>query len=326
MAICYLGIDLGGTNVKAGLVEETGVVRSKISIPTEAERGPDHVIDRMILAGKMAIDEARQSPDAVRAIGIGAPGALNHKQGVIVSPPNLPGWRNVPVRDRLSGHFGLPATLENDANAAAWGEFWVGAGRTAESLVMFTLGTGVGGGIVSDGKFIRGFFDNGAEIGHMIIEPSGRLCNCGQRGCLEAYASASHTARIATDAILAGRESSMKQILDRGEAITTERIVEHMGRGDALATETWQQTCRYIAIGCINLTHIINPEMIILSGGMVYAGDTLLVPVRQHFEALRSPAFESSYPQIVLAELGNDAGFIGAAGAAKLAESLGELA
>jgi len=314
----YAGIDLGGTNIKAGVVDTEGKVLSNVSIPTEAEHGPDHVINRMCQAGQAAIDQAKLTKDQIRAVGIGAPGSLSHKDGVIIKPPNLPGWSNVPVRDRVSRQMQLPATLENDANAAAWGEFWVGAGKEAHSLVMFTLGTGIGGGIVYDGKFIRGCFDNAAEIGHIIVEPNGRLCGCGQRGCLEAHTSASYTAKIAAEAIDAGTESTMKQARDRGQEITTELIVEHMNKGDGLARDIWHQTCRYLAIGCINMAHVMNTEIIVLSGGMIYAGDDLLRPVRQYYEQLRGPAFGQTYPQIVLATLGNDAGFIGAAGAAML--------
>jgi len=325
MSKYYAGIDLGGTNIKAGVVDPQGNICSRISILTEAQLGPDHVIERMCHAVRQAASKANLKTENIRALGIGAPGALNHKQGIIVAPPNLPGWRNVHVRDRLSERLKLPATLENDANAAAWGEFWVGAGKNADSLVMLTLGTGIGGGIVVADRFIRGFFDNGAEIGHMIVNPQGRMCKCGQRGCFEAHASAYHTARAAEESIRAGRESSMKTILDAGGQITTELIVEHIQRGDKLAHEVWEQACKYIAIGSINLAHIVNPEMIILSGGMIYAGDTLLGPVRRYFSQLRSPTFGESYPRIVPAELGNDAGFIGAAGAAKLACDLNEL-
>ncbi len=325
MAENFIGIDLGGTNIKAGVVGRSGTQLSKVSIPTCSELGPDGVVQRMCQAAESAMTEASLDKGDIDAIGIGAPGALSHKRGVIISPPNLPGWSNVPVRDMIGGHFNLPTTLENDANAAAWGEFWVGAGKGTDSLVIFTLGTGIGGGIVLNGRFIRGFFDNGAEIGHMIIDPNGEKCNCGQQGCFEAHASASHTARIATAAIQSGRTSSMKAILDQGGEIDTELILKHKLAGDGLAEEVWDATCKAIAVGSINLSHIINPEVIVLSGGLVYAGDELLKPIEKHFRQLRSPAFGDNYPRIVLAQLGNDAGLIGAAGAAKLARDLGEL-
>jgi len=325
MTTCFAGIDLGGTNIKAGIVDENGKVLSKTSIRTEAEGGPDVVISRMCQAAQTVMDMAKISRDHVRAIGVGAPGSLDHKAGIILEPPNLPGWHNVPVRDRIQSHFNLPTTLENDANVAAWAEFWIGAGQEADSLVLFTLGTGIGGGIVCEGKFIRGFFDNGAEIGHMIIDPDGRQCGCGQRGCFEALASASYTARNAIEAMEAGAESSMKAIRNRGGEITSEVILDEMLKGDKLARDIWHQSCRYIAIGSINMAHIMNPELVVLAGGMSYAGEHLLGPVRQYYNELRGPAFGETYPQIVLAALGNDAGFIGAAGAAKLAIDLGEL-
>lgn len=320
----YLGIDLGGTNIKTGVMDPAGRVCSKLSVPTEAKHGPDDGIDRMCRAGRDAVEQAGLEMDRIRAIGIGSPGPLNHKQGT-VSPANMPGWQDVPLRDRIGRHFDLPTTLENDGNVAAWGEFWVGAGRDADSLVMFTLGTGIGGGIVVGGSFIRGFFDNGAEVGHMIIDPRGRMCNCGQRGCFEAHASAAHTANMATEAVQAGRRSSLKDVLDCGESITTERIVEHMQAGDELAREVWHDACKAIAIGTINLSHIINPELVVLFGGMVYAADLLLDPVNEYYKSLRSAIFADNYARIVPAELGNDAGFIGAAGAAKLRAERGEL-
>jgi glucokinase len=318
MTDLYVGIDLGGTDIKVGIVTDDGKVLSKFSQPTEGEHGPDHVLARMCDAAEKALAKANVAVADVKAIGVGAPGALDHANGVIIAPPNLPGWKNVPVRASISKHFNRPATLENDANAAAWGEYWIGAAKGTRSLVMFTLGTGVGGGIIINHHLLRGFFDNAGELGHMLLRPDGgRKCGCGQTGCMEAYASASHTARIITAEIENGKSSSLKAVLDAGLPITTALIVQHKNRGDALANEIWQQTCKYIAMGCINVTHVINPEMIVLAGGMSHAGNDLLVPVMEHFERMRSPVFGRSYPKIGLATLGNDAGFIGAAGLGK---------
>jgi len=314
----YLGIDLGGTNIKTGVVDENAKVYSKVSIATGAVGGPDEVLKRMCQAGEQAIQEAGLKRSDISAVGIGAPGNLSHKKGIIIAPPNLPGWRNVPVRDRISDCFKLPATLENDANAAAWGEYWAGVGRGKHSLVMFTLGTGIGGGIIYHGRIIRGFYDTAAELGHIIVEPNGRKCNCGQFGCVEAYASAMHTANIAMEGLRDGVKSSMKEVYDRDGAITTETILQHMLQGDQYAHDIWHQTCRYLAIACVALNHCVNTEIIVLAGGMVNAGEHLLGPVRQYYWGLQGPVFGEASPQIVLAELGSDAGFVGAAGAAKL--------
>jgi glucokinase len=319
----YLGIDLGGTNIKAGIVTETAKVLSKLSVTTDAECGPDHVLSRMCEAGEEAIKQSGISIQDVTAIGVGAPGALSHKKGIIIAPPNLPGWKNVPVRDYVSRYFNKPATLDNDANAAAWGEYWAGAGRGKSSLVMFTLGTGVGGGIVYDGKFLRGHYDTAAELGHIIVEPNGKRCNCGQIGCLEIYASAINSAKIATEELKAGRKSSMQEELSAGKLITTEIILNHKLKGDSYAEEIWNRTCRYIAIGCVSMDHVINAEIIVLAGGMVAAGEYLLKPVQKFYQELQGPVFGNNSGKIVLAELGNDAGFVGAAGAAKLCEEVG---
>jgi len=190
---------------------------------------------------------------------------------------------------------------------------------------MFTLGTGIGGGIVYHGRFIRGFYDTAAELGHIIVEPNGRLCACGQRGCVEAYASAMNAAKVATEGLLAGAKSSMKEVLDREGAITTETMLEHMLKGDQYAHDMWHQTCRYLAIACVNLNHCVNTQIIVLAGGMVNAGEHLLNPVRKYYWELQGPVFGDASPDIVLAELGSDAGFVGAAGAAKLNLELGEL-
>ena len=321
----YLGIDLGGTNIKAGIVSNDTTVKSNVNMVTERGSGPDGVIRRMCQAGEQAIREAGLRESDLQAIGIGAPGTLNHETGIIIAPPNLPDWRNIPIRDRISSYFKIPAVLENDANAAAWAEYWAGAGRDAESIVMLTLGTGIGGGIILGGHIHRGFNDTAAEIGHMIVQANGRPCACGQRGCLETYASAMNMAQITIEKLEEGRESSMKELLEKGQAITSKVIEDHMIRGDALACEIWEQTCKYLAIGCINIANVINPEMIVFSGGMAKAGDRVLVPFRKYFVENRSYVFEGVVPELAVSELENDAGFIGAAGAAKLACDVGEI-
>jgi glucokinase len=322
----YLGIDLGGTNIKTGVVDEDAKVLSKYSTPTLAEDGgPKGILTRMGQAGEAAIKQAGLNIDDIVAIGVGAPGALSHKDGIIIAPPNLPGWKNVPVRDAISEYFnGKFTTLENDANAAAWGEYWAGVGKGTDSLVMLTLGTGVGGGIVYGGRFVRGYRDVAAELGHMIVEPRGRLCACGQHGCLEAYASASNAARIAVEKITGGTQSSMRAVIEKGQPITTEVIVQHMHQGDQFAYDLWHETCRYIAIGCLNLNHTVNPQVIALAGGMVNAGQHLLNPVRMYYNDLQGNIFGGLCSEIVLAKLGSDAGLVGAAGAAKITLELGD--
>lgn len=317
-----VGIDLGGTNIKFGLMKTSGEVVAKSSWPTEAQGGPDHVTKRMADGALELIAKAGLTKDRVLGIGIGAPGAMSHKLGMIILPPNLPGWKDVPLRDNIAAMTGIPANLENDANAAAYGEFWAGGGQGTQDMVMFTLGTGIGGGVIIDGKLLRGFFDNGAELGHMLVVPNGRLCGCGQRGCIEAYASATFTAVRAVEAIRGGELSVLKERLDTGQPVETPHVIEAANNGDALATRIWDETCRLLATACVNMQHFSNPQKILLGGGMIGAGKYLLDPVRNYFLEMTWKA-AIDYPEIDFATLGNDAGFIGAAGLA-MAELGGE--
>ncbi len=324
---CFLGLDLGGTYIKAGVVDEDANILSKVSVDTEREGGVDVVISRMCRAGELAIEEAGLVKKDIDAIGIGSPGTLNHKKGIVIAPPNLPDWRDVPLRDRISEYFSIPTTLENDANAAAWGEFWAGAGKEVNSLVMLTLGTGIGGGIIIDGKIHRGAHDVAAEIGHMIINYEGRPCACGQVGCVEAYASAMNMAKIAEERLKAGegKDSALRGLLENGELIDSKIIQEYMVRGDEFAEEIWDQTCKYLAVISVSLANLIDPEMIVYAGGMAKAGSVLIDRIRYHFNKIRSEAFREARTKLVLAQLGADAGVVGAAGAAKLARDSGEI-
>ena len=313
MAAYFVGVDLGGTSIKAGLVDENAVVKTSFSVPTG--QGAEAVVKNLIDAAERAIAQAEVDRKDVVGIGIGSPGPMSHKLGMVINPGNLPGMKNVLVREMVSRATGLPVTLENDANAAAWGEFWAGAGKGATDFVMFTLGTGVGGGIITDGKLLRGYYENGGELGHMIVQPGGRRCSCGQPGCLEAYSSAYFLARRAEEFIAEGRASSLKAIVDRGEQIMAEQVVAASKQGDELAKQVWDEACYYLAVACVNLQHATNPQRIVLAGGLIAAGDYLIEPIRRHFKELTWKLLDD-YPQILFATLGNDAGFIGAAGCA----------
>ena len=194
MAEYFLGVDLGGTNIVVGLLDDQGIVLARRSEPTQVELGPDSAIERIGQSCEALLAQCQVPLGQLGAVGVGSPGPLSVRQGVIINPGNLPGFSNLPIRALLSARLKAPVVLENDANSACWGEFWMGAGKDVTDMVMFTLGTGIGGGIVCNGELVHGSGDNGAELGHMIIEPGGRLCTCGQRGCLEAYASATATA------------------------------------------------------------------------------------------------------------------------------------
>ena len=310
-----VGVDLGGTNIKAGLLNGEAEVKSKFSVPTEVDRGTDHVIANIISAAERAIREAGVDRDEVVGIGIGSPGPLSHRQGLIINPANLPCMKNVPLRDLVTERTGIRSTVENDASAAAWGEFWAGAGQGVLDMVMFTLGTGVGGGIITEGRLLRGHFENESELGHTIVHPGGRECSCGQRGCVEAYSSADYLARRAEEMMAEGRSSCLQARVDNGELLVAEHIVEAARAGDELASQVWEEACYYLGVAIVNAQHVINPQRVVLAGGLIAAGDFLLEPIRRYQKELVWHLMDDK-PEILFATLGNDAGFIGAAGCA----------
>jgi glucokinase len=318
-----VGVDLGGTNIKAGLLDAEANVKTQLSIPTQVDAGREQVITNIATAAERAIADAGVGPGEVVGIGIGSPGPLSHRQGTIINPGNLPCLQNVPIREIMTERTGIKTTLENDANAAAWGEFWAGAGKDVSDLVMFTLGTGVGGGIITDGKLLRGHFENAAELGHMPVIPDGRECSCGQKGCVEAYSSAYFVARHAEDLITGGRASSLKARMDAGEMLKAEHIVEAAKAGDEVAVEVWDKACYCLGVATVLAQHVTNPQRVVLAGGMIAAGDFLLDRIRQYAKDLAWKLLDDR-PEISFATLGDDAGFIGAAGCAWEAHRTGD--
>ncbi len=318
-----VGVDLGGTNIKAGLLDAEGKILHKSSVPTEVDRGRDRVIENILTAAEKSVSDSGISRDQVKGIGIGSPGPMSHRRGMIINPGNLPCMKDTPLRDIVKEKTDIPTTLENDANAAAWGEFWAGAGRDVSDMVMFTLGTGVGGGIITDNKLLRGYYENGAELGHVLVHPAGRPCSCGQKGCVEAYSSAYFLARHAEDLIREGKASSLKNKVDAGELLMAEDIVDARRQGDELAMFVWDRACYYLAVMIVNMQHVTNPQRVVLAGGLIAAGDDLLDLVREHHAALKWNLLDDE-PEICFATLGNDAGIVGAAGCAWEALRTGE--
>ncbi len=303
-----IGIDLGGTNIKGGICDVHGRVHGRLSIETQAAGGVEHVLARMAKLVRDLVHESGVRPADVTGVGVGAPGPMSHARGVIYGAPNLPGWVNIPLRDRFAKLVNFPVVLENDANAAAFGEFVVGAGRGFKSLVMLTLGTGIGGGVVLNGQLWRGDFDNAGELGHMVVVPGGRACPCGQRGCFERYGSANAVAERLAEATAAGESSTLA-----GRApIDARDVLAAADAGDALAARIWDETCYYLAVGIVNIQHVLNPALVVLAGGLINAGPRLLDPVQTHFRKL-SWTIAPDEPKISLAKLGDDAGLIGAA-------------
>ncbi|GMU91602.1 MAG: sugar kinase [Candidatus Hydrogenedentota bacterium] len=316
MNLVLAGIDLGGTNVKTAIVARNGDLLGKDSRPTHADEGLDSVLDTMVESYEAAMEKAGADPSDVLAVGIGAPGPMNWRTGVVFSPPNLPGWENVPLADLMRERLRVPTYVDNDANVACWGEFWSGAGREVDSLVCLTLGTGIGGGVVVFGKLLRGPDGTAGEIGHMNVCRDGRQCNCGAKGCLEAYASATGMVRTAIEGIEAGRQTILTQLCNNDlDRIDGRMISDAIARGDQFAAWVMRETAVWIGTGVASLVNILNPEMVVLCGGMIAAGDVLFDPIR---ETTKAQAFDvpAARAVIVPAGLGADSGVIGAAGCA----------
>jgi glucokinase len=309
----YVGLDVGGTTMKAGVVDDAGRPLSAVNLPTEAHKGQEHGLEQMCESIRRATAEAGLRMPDIAAIGVATPGLMDIPAGMILDPPNLKPWRNVPVRQRIYDVFRIPTAFQNDANAAAYGEYWAGAGRDVHSMVMFTLGTGVGGGIIWGDRIIEGEHSHGAELGHIKIEMTRpRLCGCGRRGCLEAYASATAVVHRTQEALAEDKgRSALHPIAENGE-LTSHTIFDAAAAGDELAGKIVEDTAFYLAVGAINLMHTIDPDMVVFGGGMIAAGDSFLERIRHH---VRELAFSvpAAKTQIRYAQLGSDAGFIGAA-------------
>lgn len=313
-----IGVDLGGTFIKAGVVGPLGQVRARTSIDTNAAGGRDEVVSRIVRAAEAVAAQAGLSLDDAIGIGLGSPGVMNLDEGIVITSPNLVCVEGecLPelVEERIQSGS-VRVLLENDANAAAWGEKWAGVGRNVSTMVLFTLGTGIGGGLILNNEIWHGSNDVAAELGHQTVDLNGPLCGCGNRGCIEALASAPGTVRRLREAIENGKPSVLSEGLSAGREVTCKDIYEAALAGDATAREIIEETGRYLAVAATNMLHILNPEMVVFVGGMTGAGDMLLNPIREEVKRRAfAPSFEGV--QIVFGSLGNDAGLIGAAGCA----------
>lgn len=312
-----VGVDLGGTSINVGVVSTDGAtVLGLRSMPTESDRGAKFVVDRMIEMIKASMAEAQVeagiSDGGILGIGLGAPGPLDRVTGTVIESPNL-GWRNFPLRDLIANAVGLEAVLDNDANAAALGEWWVGAGHNVDTLVGITLGTGIGGGIVLSGRVFHGAGGIAGEIGHTTIDSTGRKCKCGNYGCLEAYASGPAIAARAIEGLESGEISTLAELAGGNLAdVTAETVFEAIVSGDEYAREVMRDTAHFLGIGIANVINVLNPEMVVISGGVTRAGDYLFEPLRRE---VRKRAFRNAAEscRIVSSELGVTAGVIGAA-------------
>ena len=309
----YVGIDLGGTNIVAGVVDENYNIIHKASVKTNRPRPEKEIADDMAKVALQAIAEANLTIDDVEWIGIGTPGIANSKDGIIEYSCNL-GFDNTPMVKYIQEHINKPVYVENDANAAAYGEYVAGAGKGHNSLVCITLGAGVGGGVVTDGKILTGFNYAGAELGHTVIEVDGVQCSCGRKGCFEAYSSATGLIRMTKEAMEKDKNSSMWDLVrERNNKVSARISYDAMRLGDKSATEVVDKFTKYLAVGLTNVINIFQPEVLCIGGGVCNEGDALLNPVK---EIVAKEVYTRNSPkntEIVIAKLGNDAGIIGAA-------------
>lgn len=330
----FVGIDVGGQSIKGGVVDDAGQPLSEIDLPTEAFGGNDHFLGRIDLAVERAIVAAGLPLSEISGIGVATPGTMDIQGGLILEPPNMRPLKNVPVREHVQQRFQLPTTFQNDANAAAYGEFWAGAGRGANSIVLFTLGTGIGCGIIVRDMIIEGEHSHGAEVGHIVVQMfDGRMCGCGQPGHLEAYASARSIVKRTKELLISSRESSLRstpigqlsgpsaspaEVEETLDARYAGLVFQAAATGDALAQEIVEDAAYALAVGAVNMMHTINPDRILYGGGMTAAGSPLLSRIQHHVRRLAFPV-PAQKTQILYAELGTKAGFIGSAGCARRA-------
>ena len=311
-----LGVDLGGTKISVGAMRSSGghaiALRSE---PTRAEEGADAVVARIVAMLNGVMAEAGTTLGATRdqfaGVGIGSPGPLDRARGLVITTPNL-GWHDFPLRDRVASAVRLPATLDNDANCATLGEWWVGAAVGGRNVVGMTIGTGIGGGLILDGRLYHGSSDAAGEIGHTSIDSTGRRCKCGNYGCLEAYASGPAIAERAREALAGGETSSMLALAGGNPAaLTAQHVYEASKMGDPVAREVVRETARFIGTGLANLINIFNPDVVVLAGGVAQAGDDLFTPLRAevHRRAFK-PAVDAC--RIVPGALAGAAGVVGA--------------
>jgi glucokinase len=291
-----IGVDLGGTKICTGLLNEAGNLVASVEVPTEAQYGPQHVMDRIYETIRKILDQVNR--EALAGIGIAAPGPLDYKTGVLLSPPNLPGWDRIPLRDIIAEKTGLSTYLDNDANAAAIAEYLYGAGERAENMVYVTVSTGIGAGLILDGKIRRGQTGSSAEVGHMIIEVDGTPCLCGNKGCLEVLASGTAIARTASDVY--------------GKPLNTKQVVDLANQGDDKARQILDYAFHALGIGMLNVVNLFDPSVIVIGGGVSQIGEPLFRAVRAELAANLFRAASLHPVQVVPARLGTRAGVIGA--------------
>ncbi|HZO73357.1 MAG TPA: ROK family protein [Ktedonobacteraceae bacterium] len=320
-----IGVDLGGTQIRTAVLQGA-TLKSRVNLLTGEDPTPDHIMPRIFQAVEQALEAADTTLDEISGIGIAAPGPLDNRTGVVFAPPNLPGWDHVPLKDLFQQRFNVPIFVENDANTAALGEYMFGAGRGSKEMVYMTISTGIGGGIISNGKILEGVSGTAAELGHMTIDWRGERCNCGNIGCLEAITSGTAIGRRANEMIAIGKGEELlafalaqQKPVEENKPGATPSTIHVNARTVAMAAEAGIPLARDIiaraaealGVGLVNIIHIFNPELIILGGGVTQMGAILLDPARRIVEQ-RAMSVPREAVRIVLAELGINVGLVGA--------------
>lgn len=308
-----IGIDLGGTTAKCAILNQKGEIQTKWSVETDVLDEGSRIIPNLIESINHQLDRFQLTTEDFLGIGMGSPGTVNRINGTVIGAYNL-NWKTLqPVREQIEAGTGIPFFIDNDANVAALGEQWIGAGNNEPDVAFITLGTGVGGGLISDGRLLHGAIDAAGEIGHVTVEPDGYLCTCGKKGCLEQYASATGVVHMARDMAeeYAG-DSQLKFLIDDGQKVDSKVIFDLAKEGDDLAEMVVDRFAYYLGFALANVANLLNPSTIVLGGGVSKAGEFLA-------EKVRSVVTDFSFPtireitKVKIAELGNDAGVIGAA-------------
>ncbi|MBE7019712.1 MAG: ROK family glucokinase [Ruminococcaceae bacterium] len=308
----YLGVDLGGTNIKAGITDETGNILLKTSVRTDSAGDAQKIADQMVGLCRELVEKAKVSMDDVEAVGVGIPGTVNAENGTVIYCNNLD-MDGAPIGAMMQEQLQKPVYLANDASCAALGEFVCGSGKEHNSIILVTLGTGVGGGIILDGKLWEGLEGAGAEIGHMVVHIGGAECTCGRKGCFEAYSSATALVNQTKAAMEKHPESILHAVVAKTGRVSAKTAFDAMRKGDQVAKEVVDNYLHYLSEGVANLINIFAPEAIILGGGVCNEGDALLVPLKEQVIAKCYGGDLIHHADISIASLGNDAGLIGAA-------------
>ncbi|AXI09461.1 glucokinase [Oceanobacillus zhaokaii] len=306
-----VGIDIGGTTVKLGFINTQGDILKKWEIPTNVANAGNGIIDDIWNSIQTEIDQEDMKNKTILGLGVGAPGFIDTKTGYVYVAVNI-GWKNFDLAQQLKEKSGLPVFVENDANLAALGENWLGAGEQADNMIAITLGTGVGGGIIANGKALNGENGMSGEIGHITIDPNGYLCNCGRKGCLETIASATGIVRQAMEEINNNTNSSLASLYENNGKLTAKDVFDLASKGDPACEAIVNRTMDILGLTIANMCTLINPSKVLIGGGVSKAGDQLLTKITVAFEKYALPRIKEAC-EIRIAKLGNDAGIIGGA-------------